>query len=436
MNLNYDYKICGANLQKVKYTQLRLTVLFLFLLIKPNFAQENLQLFQNKIDSLVENAMDSLAFPGAQVLIIHKNKNLIHKAYGFHTYDKFIAVDTTHLFDLASVTKIMAGGMALMKLQEHQLFSPDQTLSETHPYFRNSNKADITWRSILAHQSRMQSYIVMWQKMKKKNGHFKWRTFSSKQGKNYPYTIDNDIKLHKRYPKLMHKIIKKSDLLPETKYLYSGTGFLLIPELVKQKSGLTLDQLLKREYYDPMKLTRIGFQPYKYFPAAEIVPTEIDTFFRKKLVHTFVHDENAAMLDGVSANAGLFSNAADLGKISQMLLDDGMYNGHQYLPNSIIKEYNTVQFPENDNRRGLVFDKPLLQYNDKDSYIAKSASPISFGHGGFTGTFMWLDPEYDLIVIFLSNRVYPYRSSRALYSLNFRAKLHQFAYDYINSLNN
>ncbi|GLR15523.1 hypothetical protein GCM10007940_01380 [Portibacter lacus] len=368
-----------------------------------------------------------MAFPGAQVLIIHKNKTLIHKAYGYHTYDHITPVDTTHLYDLASVTKVMGGGLALMKLQEKGKFNPNMLLKETHPSFKNTDKADFTWQSILAHQAKLKPYIVFWQTAKRKNGRYKWRTFSYTQNKYNNIQIDDEIFLHRRYARKIEKLIKKSPLNSEAKYLYSGLGFLLIPDFVERTSGMPLDQFLKKEVYEPLDLDRITFQPSKYFPLEEIVPTEIDTFFRHKLVHGYVHDENASMLNGVSTNAGLFSNARSLGTIGEALLakDDKIFD-HQ-----IVAQYTSVQFPENDNRRGLVFDKPMLTYKAGSSYVAESASPSSFGHSGFTGTFIWMDPEYDLIVIFLSNRVYPYRSNRKLYSMNFRPDLQQLAYDYL-----
>lgn len=395
-------------------------------------SQNNLDILQFKVDSLLADGIDKQAFPGAQVLIIHKDAILMHKAYGHHTYDEKAKVQLHHLYDLASVTKIMAGGLSIMKLEDEKKFQTTLTLQETHPFLENSDKANITWQSILAHQSRMEPYIVFWQKMKRRNGKYKWRTFTNQGKKKYPIAINDEMFLHQRYPKLMHKHIKKSPLKPDAKYLYSGLGFLLIPEMVKERSTMTLDEYLQNKYFEPMGLKRIKFKPSDHFEKGEIVPTEIDTFFRHKLVQGYVHDENASMLDGVSANAGLFSNAEELGKISTMLLNDGKYEGQEYLSAEIVQKYTSVQFPDNKNRRGLAFDKPPLPDAKNASYMAPSASPSSFGHSGFTGTFMWLDPEYDLIVIFLSNRVYPYRSQQKLYSLNFRPQLHQLAYDYVN----
>ncbi len=398
------------------------------------YSQADLSHFQKEIDSLMFNAIDSMAFPGAQLLIIYKNNTLVNKSFGYHTYDKVYPVQNHHLYDLASVTKTMAGGLALMKLQDQHLFYPDMPLKMTHPYFKNSDKAEITWREIMAHQSGMVPYIVFWQTAKRKNGKYKWRTFKDHSSTKYNIQIDENTFLHQRYPHRMMKLIKKSELKPEKKYLYSGLGFLLIPEMVKEKTNHTLDQYLKKEYFDPMGLDRISFNPSEKYDQSEIVPTEIDTFFRHKLVRGFVHDENASMLNGVSANAGLFANASDLGEIAKMLLDKGVYKGQKVITSYIVEEYTSVQYPENENRRGLTFDKPSLEYNPQNSYVGKSASPSSFGHSGFTGTFYWVDPEYDLIIVLLTNRVYPYRSQRKLYTMNFRPELHESVYQFIKSL--
>lgn len=387
------------------------------------------------MDSLIYDAIDSFAFPGAQLVIIHKDNTLINKSYGYHTYDKITPVQNNHLFDLASVTKTMAGGLALMKLQDQHLFYPDMPLILTHLFFKNSNKSDLTWREILAHQSGMVPYIVFWQTARRKSGRYKWRTFKDHPTPKYNIQIDENTFLHQRYHKTMMKLIKKSNLKPEKKYLYSGLGFLLIPDLVKNKSGLTLNQYLQEEYFNPMNLDRIGFNPSRKYNLNEIVPTEIDTFFRHKLVQGYVHDENASMLNGVSANAGLFANATDLGEIGKMLLNKGVYHDQKILAPYIVDEYTSVQYPENDNRRGLAFDKPLLTYNEADAYVGKSASPSSYGHSGFTGTFYWIDPEYDLIIVLLTNRVHPYRSQRKLYTMNLRPKLHELAYDYVKAIN-
>ncbi len=383
------------------------------------------------LDSIIQTGIDSAAFPGAQLLVLHKGKPIYDKTFGYHTYDKIRTVQETDLYDLASVSKTTSGTLALMYLYDKGLFDIDGLWQDYFPSFKNSNKANLDFRSVLAHQARLIPYIAFWTTTKRKNGKFKWRTFKSKASKHFPIKITDRLFLHRNYKKRIYKGIKKSKLRADTAYKYSGLSFLLYPDLIQEKTGLPFDTFLYNNFYKPIGAERLVFTPTKYYPLSEIVPTEIDTFFRHQLVHGTVHDENAAMLNGISSNAGLFGNAHDLGKLLQLFLHKGTYAGRQYLKASTVEEFTRCQFCEEGNRRGLGFDKPLIEYDAKAAYIAKSASPESFGHSGFTGTLYWVDPEADLIIVFLSNRVYPTRASRKLYSLNIRPSLHEAVYEAI-----
>jgi CubicO group peptidase (beta-lactamase class C family) len=236
--------------------------------------------------------------------------------------------------------------------------------------------------------------------------------------------------MHKDFvERKLKKMIRKSEVSEDKNYKYSGLIFYLIPDLVERLSGKSFDDFLDEEFYMPLGANTIGFNPSKRFDVERIVPTEIDTFFRKQILHGVVHDEGAALMLGVSGNAGLFSNAIDLAKVYQMLLNDGFYGKKRYLKASTIKEFTRVQFPENDNRRGLGFDKPLLVYDQNASSSAFGASPETFGHSGFTGTLVWADPTNDLLFIFLSNRVHPSRTNRKIYTLGVRPAIHNTIYE-------
>ncbi len=384
------------------------------------------------LDSIIQTGVDSAAFPGAQLLVLHKGATIYDKNFGYHTYDKIRPVQSRDLYDLASVSKTTTGTLALMYLYDQGLFDIDGLWKDYFPNFENSNKANLDFRTVLAHQAGLIPYITFWARTKRKSGKFKWRTFKSKTSKRFPIKITDQLYLHRKYKKKIYKGIKKSKLREEEGYKYSGLSFLLYPDLVKEKTGLPFDTFLYKTFYQPIGAERLVFTPTKYFPLSEIVPTEIDTFFRNQLVHGTVHDENAAMLEGISSNAGLFGNAQDLGKLLQLFLNKGTYAGQRYLKASTVEEFTRCQFCEDGNRRGLGFDKPLIEYDAKAAYIAKSASPESYGHSGFTGTFYWVDPVEELIVIFLSNRVYPTRASRKLYSLNIRPSLHEAVYEAIS----
>ena len=383
------------------------------------------------LDSIIQTGVDSAAFPGVQLLVIHKGKPIYDRNFGYHTYDKVRPVQSKDLYDLASISKTTTATLALMYLYDQGLFNLDGLWKDYFPSFENSNKANLDFRKVLAHQAKLIPYITFWAKTKRKSGKFKWRTFKAKSSERFPIKITDQLYLHHNYKKKIYKGIKKSKLRTDANYKYSGLSFLLYPDLVQEKTGLPFDTFLYNTFYKPIGAERLVFTPKKYFPLSEIVPTEVDTFFRNQLVHGTVHDENAAMLNGISSNAGLFGNAHDLGKLLQLFLNKGTYAGKRYLKASTIEEFTRCQFCEEGNRRGLGFDKPLIDYDANAAYIAKSASPESYGHSGFTGTFYWVDPSEDLIVVFLSNRVYPTRASRKLYSMNIRPSLHEAVYEAI-----
>ena len=288
---------------------------------------------------------------------------------------------------------------------------------------------------MLSHQAQLQPYIVFWQNALKENGKFKRKSFRSKSNKKFNIPITDSLYLHQRYKNQMVKEIKKSSLLDKKEYRYSGLLFLLMPDILAKITKSNFENYLEEFFYKPLGIKRLLYNPLNRFNIEEIVPTENDTFFRKQLVRGHVHDEAAAMLNGVSCNAGLFGNAHDLSILFQMYLNGGEYNGKRYIAESAINEFTRYQYPESNNRRGIGFDKPMIEYNSNDSYVARDASADSFGHSGFTGTFVWADPKDDLILIFLSNRVYPTRANSKLYSLGIRPKLHQAVYDAIKENN-
>lgn len=391
----------------------------------------NSEFLSEQIEAIVTEGMEAKAFPGAQVLVAKNGQVVYQNNFGFHTYDKTQAVRASDIYDLASVTKVTTAIPALMRMQDDGLFDVDTKLANYFPDFKGSDKGDLYFRSILAHNARLQPYIVFWQKAQKKNGKYRGRTFKTNAHKNYPIKITDNLYLHKKYKGKMMNLVKKSPLNEEPGYVYSGLTFLMYPDLVKAKTGKPFDQYLYNTFYRKIGANRLVFNPTKRFSLNEIVPTEVDDFFRNQVVHGTVHDEAAAMLTGVSGNAGLFGNASDLAKLLQLYLNGGHYGGEQFIEKSTLQDFTQCQFCDEGNRRGLGFDKPLIEYDEKKSYIAKSASKYSYGHSGFTGTFFWIDPAEDLIVILLTNRVHPTRKNRKLYTMKIRERIHQASYDAI-----
>ena len=380
------------------------------------------ELLGAKVDSIIKMGVREKAFPGAQVLLFKDDRIKLFKAYGFHTYDSIIPVGKNDLYDLASVTKIIGSTLAFMKLYELYGIGLDKRVSEYMPLTKRSNKKNTTFREVLAHQAGWSPYITHQNTVFRKNGEFKSRTLSNKKSNRYPYALSDSLYIFKNYQRKIMRRIKKTPVENVGKYRYSGLWFFLLPELVKNLSGLSFDAFLDTHFYQPMEAKRLTFNPSLKFKQEEIVPTEKDSLFRKTLVKGWVHDEAAGLMGGISGNAGLFSDAMSLSKILQMLLNKGTYKGKEYLKAETIELFNSRAYPASENRRGLGFDKPSVD-SDSLPYPSKICSPESYGHSGFTGTFVWINPTHNSFMIFLSNRVFPTRSQKAIYSLEIRGKI-------------
>lgn len=390
------------------------------------------QLVYKQVDSIITNGIKNEAFPGAQVLVAKNDAVLFHEAFGFHTYDSLQPVALDDLYDLASVTKITGPLPAIMKLVGEGKLNLDVPFSTYwKPWKRRKNKKDITLREILAHQAGLEPYIVFLNETLKKNGRFKNRFLRKSRSHRFDKQAFGDIYVKSRFNRKMYRMINRSKVSEDKTYRYSGLTFLIFPKIITDLTGVPYEKYIEDNFYRPIGASTLGFLPsVKNFPN-RIVPTEMDTLYRHTLTQGWVHDENASLLGGISGNAGLFGTAEDLAKIMQLYAQYGEYGGNQILPEAVVKEFIKVKYPENENRRGLGFDKPLLG-NDtlalKDAYPAPEVSAESFGHSGFTGTFVWADPKNQLVYIFLSNRVYPTREHRALYDLTIRSAVQQVFY--------
>jgi len=399
----------------------------------PESAGMSSSVLNHKIDSIVNAGLVAKAYPGCVVMAARKGVVVFQKAYGYQTYDDRIAVREDDLYDLASITKISSTLAGLMLLNTEGKFSPDKTLGYYLPDFRKTNKGNIGMRDFLTHQAGLTPFIQFWKETIKKNGKFKPRTFSYEYGKRYPFEVAQGLYIYKNYRKRMFNEIKKSPL-GDKKYVYSDLTFIIAPEIIENITRQKWYDFVTDSIYKKIGAVEMGFNHYKRFPMSRIVPTEYDSLFRKQQLQGTVHDEAAAMQGGISGHAGLFSNANDLMKLMELYRRMGEYGGQQIISRNVMEDYTRVQFPGNNNRRGLGFDKPLLNnstLSQKDSYPAKSASPESFGHSGYTGTFVWVDPVSEITYVFLCNRVYPTRRNEELYNMNIRSEILQAIYDSI-----
>ena len=391
------------------------------------------EILNRKIDSLVNVGLKAKAFPGCEVMAARNGVVIFQKTYGYQTYDNRVSVQEEDLYDLASVTKVSATLPCLMILDGEGKFSADATLGSYLPYYKHSNKSDLLLRDMLTHQAGLTSWIPFWKETVRKNGKFKCNIFRPEYSKKYPVEVAQGLYLNKNYRKKIFSEIKKSPL-GEKKYLYSDLTFIIAPDIIEKLSGQKWNDFVNEKIYKKIGAFDMAFNPHLKYPLSRIVPTEYDSLFRKQLLHGTVHDEGAAMLGGISGQAGLFSTANDLMKLLELYRRMGEYGGEQLISREVMEKYTKAQFPENNNRRGLGFDKPLLnnsQLAQKDTYPTRSASPSSFGHSGFTGTFVWVDPATEISYIFLSNRVYPSRDNNKIADLNIRTEILQAIYDSI-----
>ncbi|WP_317047271.1 glycoside hydrolase family 3 N-terminal domain-containing protein [Pontibacter arcticus] len=382
------------------------------------------------IDSLIAQAMQEQATPGAQVLIAKEGKVIYNKSFGYHTYTKEQPVKNTDVYDLASLTKVTATMAAFMKLNGEGKFDVNKTLGTYLPTMEGSNKANLTYKDILTHQAQLQAWIPFWKETVRKNGSFKWRTFKADSSRRFPVKVANNLYMHRKYAAKIYEQIKESPLNEKPGYVYSDLSFILAPLVVENITGQSFEAYLQENFYKPLGAATLTFNPYKKYSLSQIVPTELDTAFRKQLLHGTVNDEGAAMLGGVSGHAGLFGNANDVAKLMQVYLQDGTYGKHQFIKSGTVPEFSRCPFCEQGNHRALGFDRASKPGTEKGN-AAKSAPIESYGHSGFTGTYTWVDPVNKLVYVFLSNRVHPSREVNKLSQLNTRTKVLQVVYDAI-----
>lgn len=368
------------------------------------------------LDSLINISIKNKNFPGAQLYVKKYDSLIVNKSYGFHTYDSIIAVKNTHLYDLASLTKVLASTFSLMKLYDDNKLDLNKKLSFYFDDLKKSNKESTTIFQSLSHTSGWIPYISHQNFIKKKNGGLKKSIIRKEKSRRFSTKINDNLFLRESYSKKIFKRIKKSKINTVGEYDYSGLFFFYVPKLVHKISGLSFENYFNEKIVDG-KNTTLLFNPLKSFNKEFVIPTEFDSNFRKTLVHGYVHDEAASFMGGVSGNAGLFGNAESIG-----VLLDFLKPKNKMFKESTITKFTSYAFKNTSIRRGLGFDKPYQNKNQGD-YPHGNLSDQTFGHTGFTGTMFWVDPKQELTIVFLTNRVYPNRSNESFYDDNVRRKL-------------
>jgi beta-glucosidase-like glycosyl hydrolase/CubicO group peptidase (beta-lactamase class C family) len=383
--------------------------------------------FERRLDSVAQSGITIGAYPGCQLMALKDGKVVYDKCFGNFTYGGGHKVQPDDLYDIASCTKIFASTLAIMKLYDQGKIDLNKSLADFFPYLKGKEHGKLKLIDIMTHQAGLKAWVPFYKPTIDKNGP-KSEFYTDEIDEQHHVRVAENLYLINDYTDRIFDSVSKT-ALGKTKYLYSDMGFYYMPKIVKLITNQNIESFLEQEYYYPLGLNHIGYRPLEHFTRDQIAPTENDTIFRHQLVWGDVHDQAAAMMGGVAGHAGLFSNARDLAVIMQMLLDEGVYGGKRYLKPETVRYFTKAPFAAtNDNRRGIGFDK--LPIGKKGSCTAsKSGSMQGYGHTGFTGTFVWADPANDLIIIFLSNRVYPDAEPNKLVKSGIRSVLHDILYE-------
>ena len=390
---------------------------------------------KNKIDSLIKIGLHEEAFPGCQIFLAKNGKVFFNQCYGFQTYSGVRPMQPDDLFDFASLTKITAPLPAIMHLYDDKKFFLNKKMSDYWSDWKGSNKQAINVNDVLSHQARLEAWIPFWKQTVNGKGQFKPGYFSKDSTSVYSLRVSKNLYVIKSYPDSVYAAIRKSALLKQNKYIYSDLGFIIFPKIIARLSGEDYETYLKEKFYHPLGAYTLTYKPYLHYPIDRSVPTEDDQFFRHEQLQGFVHDEGAAILGGVSGNAGLFGTINDAAKMMQMYLNYGHFGGERFISESTLKDWTSRHFESNGNRRGYGFDKPAIHNSAKslnDAYPSPLCSDQSFGHSGYTGTWAWADPKNGLLYLLFSNRVYPTRDNNKLTQLNLRIQIQQAVYQALN----
>jgi CubicO group peptidase (beta-lactamase class C family) len=352
---------------------------------------------------------------------------IYNKCFGYLTYEEKDKVTPNTIYDLASVTKVSATLQTAMFMYDHGLLDLHKKVSTYLPEMKKTNKKDITVIDMLTHQSGLAPFIPMYNSTVKDTT-FLPLYYNRVQSEKYPLHVANRLYASMNLRDSVWSWVLKSKMNDKPartpySYKYSDLGFMILQHIAEKVLNQPMDDFLSQNLYEPLGGTTLGFNPLTRFEQRRIAPTEDDKIYRRTSVAGTVHDERAAMLGGVSGHAGLFGTANDLGKLCQMWLQNGSYGGYQYFKPETIRLFTGRKF--RTSHRGIGWDKPVQGSTTGSTSVY--ASPLTFGHTGFTGTCIWIDPEFDLVYIFLSNRVYPDRSTK-LINTNIRSRIHDVIY--------
>lgn len=380
-----------------------------------------------KIDSIATDGIIKLGMPGCVVLALKDGKIAYEKAFGNFTYDKKTPVTLNTVYDLASLTKICATTLSIMKLYEEGKLDLKKKLSDYLPETKSTNKSDLIIEDILLHEAGLVAYIPFYKETLDATGKPLPTVFTSVANDSFSIAVTENLYMKNAWKDTIYKRILTSAVGPKGKYIYSDNDYIFLGKVVEHLTGMPMDKYVLQNFYEPMQLHSIGYDPLLRNSLDDIAPTENEKIFRTQLIQGTVHDPGAAMMGGVAGHAGLFSNAYDLAAIMQMLLNGGSFKGKQYFKKQTVDLFTA--YHSNSSRRGFGFDKPEKDNaTRKEPYPSIQSSPLTFGHTGFTGTSAWADPATGMVFVYLSNRVYP-DGSNTMLKLNVRSKIMDVLYE-------
>jgi beta-glucosidase-like glycosyl hydrolase/CubicO group peptidase (beta-lactamase class C family) len=404
--------------------------------VKPNGQLSNTEFIQDagvkdpealyKLDMFLQRCVADGAFPGCRVLAAKDGKVFYNKSFGYHTYGKEQRVDTNTMYDMASCTKVLATTISVMRLYETGKISLDKTLGDYLPWVKGTDKAGLHLRDILLHQAGLKAFIPFYKETLDENGNLSKSLYKQSPSDKFSTPVAKNLYIRNDYPdSIWHEILNSP--LEKGKYVYSDLDFYFLAAVVKQVTGQSIDKYVAEQFYKPMGLKHITYNPLQNgFTEDNIPPTEDDLEFRHELVRAYVHDPGAAMMGGVEGHAGVFATANDVAAIFQMLMNKGVYKGKRYFKDETVNYFTA--YNSRISRRGLGFDKPSADANDGGPSGDRS-SGFTFGHQGFTGTCVWADPQNGVVFVFLSNRVYPSATNNKINHLSVRTVSQDYIYE-------
>ena len=378
------------------------------------------------VDAFVNDAISQGAFPGCRVLAAKDGKVFYDKSFGYLASDLKVPVTSATVYDLASVTKVVSTTLAVMRLYEQGRLNLNSKLGEYLPITYNTDKATIVIRDLLLHQAGLKAWIPFYKAFYDSSGHPSSVIFHAARDTFYNQEVARDIWMRRDYRDTIWKTIIASPLENKGRMVYSDLDYYFLAAVVEKITGKTIDRYVAEQFYTPMGLKSIGYNPLQYLPKERIAATENDLTFRGQLLQGYVHDPGAALFGGVAGHAGVFATAQDVAALFQMLLWGGHYRGVSYFKKETIDYF--IAYNATISRRGLGFDKPASDELDGGP-AGNRCSGYSFGHQGFTGTCVWADPANGVVFVFLSNRVNPSAENNLINKLSVRTIVQDRLYD-------